>query len=66
MFALPPSQSSKMGYQAWLPLPLPRQLVVFSLGYWSCYSPYTSITVDLLVAPGVKVQRLGTLGPACR
>ncbi|XP_040528742.2 uncharacterized protein LOC772017 isoform X4 [Gallus gallus] len=60
------SQSSKMGYQAWLPLPLPRQLVVFSLGDWSCYSPDTSITVDLLVAPGVKVQRLGTLGPACR
>ncbi|XP_019471319.1 uncharacterized protein LOC104911205 isoform X2 [Meleagris gallopavo] len=55
-----------MGYQAWLPLPLPRQLVVFSLGDWSCYSPDTSITVDVLVAPGVGVQRLGTLGPACR
>lgn len=66
LFALPPSQSSKMGYQAWLPLPLPRQLVVFSLGDWSCYSPDTCITVDVLVAPGVRVQRLGTLGPACR
>ncbi|XP_015720672.1 uncharacterized protein LOC107315137 isoform X1 [Coturnix japonica] len=60
------SQSSKMGYQAWLPLPLPRQLVVFSLGDWSCYSPDTSITVDVLVAPGIGVQQLGTLGPACR
>ncbi|POI29561.1 hypothetical protein CIB84_006689, partial [Bambusicola thoracicus] len=59
-------QSSKMGYQVWLPLPLPRQLVVFSLGDWSCYSPDTSITVDVLVAPGVGMQRLGMLGPACR
>ncbi|OXB65611.1 hypothetical protein ASZ78_011496 [Callipepla squamata] len=60
------SQSSKMGYQAWLPLPLPRQLVVFGLGDWSCYSPDTSVAVDVLVAPGVRAQRLGMLGPACR
>ncbi|NXJ04023.1 GACHH protein, partial [Odontophorus gujanensis] len=55
-----------MGYQAWLPLPLPRQLVVFGLGDWSCYSPDTSVAVDVLVAPGIRAQRLGTLGPACR
>ncbi|NWW37650.1 AFK kinase, partial [Panurus biarmicus] len=61
-----------MGFQAWLPLPLPKQLVVFGLGDWSCYSPDTSITVDVLVSPGVAPQRLGTLeptrshGPLCR
>uniref|UniRef100_A0A8C3BNC1 Rab9 effector protein with kelch motifs-like n=1 Tax=Cairina moschata TaxID=8855 RepID=A0A8C3BNC1_CAIMO len=60
------SQSSKMGYQAWLPLPLPRQLVVFGLGDWSSYSPDTSVAVDVLVAPGVGAQRVGTLGPTRR
>ncbi|NXX24299.1 TYW23 protein, partial [Nicator chloris] len=61
-----------MGFQAWLPLPLPKQLVVFGLGDWSCYSPDTSIAVDVLVSPGVAPQRLGTLeptrshGPLCR
>ncbi|NXM80400.1 TYW23 protein, partial [Oenanthe oenanthe] len=53
-----------MGFQAWLPLPLPRQLVVFGLGDWSCYSADTSIAVDVLVAPGVAPQRVGTLEPA--
>ncbi|NWW50937.1 TYW23 protein, partial [Pedionomus torquatus] len=55
-----------MGFQAWLPLPLPKQLVVFGLGDWSCYSPDTSITVDVLVSPGVAPQRVGTLEPTCR
>ncbi|NXH38589.1 TYW23 protein, partial [Dicaeum eximium] len=61
-----------MGFQAWLPLPLPKQLVVFGLGDWSCYSPDTSIAVDVLVSPGVAPQRVGTLaptrshGPLCR
>ncbi|NWY55528.1 TYW23 protein, partial [Chionis minor] len=55
-----------MGFQAWLPLPLPKQLVVFGLGDWSCYSPGTSITVDVLVSPGVAPQRVGTLEPARR
>ncbi|NWT65192.1 TYW23 protein, partial [Prunella himalayana] len=61
-----------MGFQAWLPLPLPKQLVVFGLGDWSCYSPDTSIAVDVLVSPGIVPQRVGTLeptrshGPLCR
>ncbi|NXA26042.1 RNGB protein, partial [Ibidorhyncha struthersii] len=55
-----------MGFQAWLPLPLPKQLVVFGLGDWSCYSLDTSITVDVLVSPGIAPQRVGTLEPACR
>ncbi|XP_072721281.1 uncharacterized protein [Ciconia boyciana] len=60
------SQSSKMGFQAWLPLPLPKQLVVFGLGDWSCYSPDTCVVADVLVSPGVVPQRVGTLEPACR
>ncbi|NWX45894.1 AFK kinase, partial [Steatornis caripensis] len=55
-----------MGFQAWLPLPLPKQLVVFGLGDWSCYSPDTSVTVDVLVSPGIPPQRVGTLEPAHR
>lgn len=55
-----------MGFQAWLPLPLPEQLVVFGLGDWSCYSPDTSIAVDVLVSPGIAPQRVGTLQPTCR
>ncbi|XP_041327920.1 rab9 effector protein with kelch motifs-like [Pyrgilauda ruficollis] len=60
------SHSSQMGFQAWLPLPLPKQLVVFGLGDWSCYSPDTSIAVDVLVSPGVAPQRVGTLEPTRR
>ncbi|NXD75617.1 TYW23 protein, partial [Halcyon senegalensis] len=55
-----------MGFQAWLPLPLPKQLVVFALGDWSCYSPGTSVVVDVLVSPGIAPQRLKTHGPLCR
>ncbi|NWR87151.1 GACHH protein, partial [Furnarius figulus] len=55
-----------MGFQAWLPLPLPKQLVVFSLGDWSCYSADTSVAVDVLVCPGVPPQRVGTLEPTRR
>ncbi|NWW82138.1 GACHH protein, partial [Climacteris rufus] len=55
-----------MGFQAWLPLPLPKQLVVFGLGDWSCYSPDTSIAVDVLVSPGVAPQRVGMLEPTRR
>ncbi|KFV76899.1 hypothetical protein N307_11545, partial [Dryobates pubescens] len=55
-----------MVFQAWLPLPLPKQLVVFALGDWSCYSADTSVVVDVLVTPGMAQQQVGTLEPACR
>ncbi|XP_009472811.1 PREDICTED: probable serine/threonine-protein kinase DDB_G0272254 [Nipponia nippon] len=48
------------------PLPLPKQLVVFGLGDWSCCSPDASVAVDVLVSPGIAPQRVGTLEPACR
>ncbi|NWS75979.1 GACHH protein, partial [Crotophaga sulcirostris] len=55
-----------MGFQAWLPLPLPKQVVVFGLGDWSCYSPDTSVAVDVQVSAGVAPQRVGTLAPTHR
>ncbi|KFO97115.1 Rho GTPase-activating protein gacHH, partial [Calypte anna] len=55
-----------MGFQAWLPLPLPKQLVVFGLGDWSCYSADTAIEVDVLVSPGISPQWVGTLEPTRR
>lgn len=66
LFFFPRSKSSKTGFQAWLPLPLPKQLVVFGLGDWSCYSPNTSIVADVLVSPGITPQRVGTLEPTRR
>ncbi|CAM4694298.1 unnamed protein product [Lepidochelys kempii] len=66
----PPRQlsgkSSQMCYQIQLPLPLPKQLVVFGLGDWNCYSQNTSITVEVLVNPDVKPQRIGKLGSDVR
>ncbi|NWI17020.1 RNGB protein, partial [Crypturellus soui] len=55
-----------MGYQTWLPVPLPKQLVVFGLGDWSCYSPDTNIAVDVQVAGDIKSQRIGRLEPMRR
>ncbi|XP_043372181.1 uncharacterized protein LOC119858003 isoform X2 [Dermochelys coriacea] len=60
------SKSSQMCYQIQLPLPLPKQLVVFGLGDWNCYSQNTSITVEVLVNPDVKPQRIGKLGSDVR
>ncbi|XP_034963932.1 uncharacterized protein LOC118081536 [Zootoca vivipara] len=53
-------------YQTHLPLPLPKQLVVFGLGDWSRYSQKTSIMVEILVNPNVKPQKIGKLGPEAR
>ncbi|KAH0620467.1 hypothetical protein JD844_020968, partial [Phrynosoma platyrhinos] len=50
-------------YQTRLPLPLPKQLVIFGLGDWNHYSQKTSITVEILVNPDIKPQRIGILGP---
>ncbi|KAH1172025.1 hypothetical protein KIL84_007643 [Mauremys mutica] len=55
-----------MCYQIQLPLPLPKQLVIFGLGDWNRYSQNTSITVEVLVNPDVKPQRIGKLGSDVR
>ncbi|XP_070610270.1 F-box only protein 42-like isoform X2 [Erythrolamprus reginae] len=66
----PPRQLSsnchRKCYQTRLPLPLPKQFVIFGLGDWSHYSQKTSITVDVVINPDIKPQRIGKLGPETR
>nr|XP_003214418.2 PREDICTED: uncharacterized protein LOC100555045 [Anolis carolinensis] len=66
----PPRQLSskrhRKCYQTRLPLPLPKQLVIFGLGDWNHFSQKTSITVDVLVNPDIKPQRIGKLRPDAR
>ncbi|KAM6462117.1 uncharacterized protein PHA67_009807 isoform 2-T2 [Liasis olivaceus] len=66
----PPRQLSskcrRKCYQTRLPLPLPKQFVIFGLGDWSHYSQKTSITVDVLINPDIKPQRIGKLGSEAR
>uniref|UniRef100_A0A6J0TVA0 Uncharacterized protein isoform X2 n=1 Tax=Pogona vitticeps TaxID=103695 RepID=A0A6J0TVA0_9SAUR len=66
----PPRQLSskchRKFYQTRLPLPLPKHLVIFGLGDWSHFSQKTSISVDILVNPDIKPQRIGELGPERR
>lgn len=49
-----------------MPLPLPKQLIVFSLGEWSSFSSDTEISVEVLLGPEVKSQVIGTLSPQSR
>ncbi|XP_042293713.1 uncharacterized protein LOC121914386 [Sceloporus undulatus] len=60
------SQRHRKCYQTRLPLPLPKQLVIFGLGDWNHYSQKTSVTVEILVNPDIKPQRIGILGPEAR
>uniref|UniRef100_A0A672NBR3 Kelch domain-containing protein 2-like n=1 Tax=Sinocyclocheilus grahami TaxID=75366 RepID=A0A672NBR3_SINGR len=53
-------------YQVQMPLPLPKQLIVFGLGEWSCFSSDTEISVEVLLGPEVKSQVIGTLSPHSR
>ncbi|KAK9409550.1 acyl-CoA-binding domain-containing protein 5-like [Crotalus adamanteus] len=66
----PPRQLSsnchRKCFQTRLPLPLPKQFVIFGLGDWSHYSQKASITVDVLINPDIKPQRIGKLGSEAR
>lgn len=42
-----------------MPLPLPKQLVIFGLGEWKCSE--TTISVEVLVSAEVQPQKIGTL-----
>ncbi|XP_073683054.1 uncharacterized protein [Garra rufa] len=53
-------------YQVQMPLPLPKQLIVFGLGEWSSFSSDTEISVEVLLGPEVKSQVIGTLSPQSR
>ncbi|KAK1150363.1 kelch repeat-containing protein 1-like [Acipenser oxyrinchus oxyrinchus] len=60
------SKFNRLCYQSQVPLPLPKQLVVFSLGDWRSYSGDTSITVEVSVSPDVTPQKIGRLSAETR
>ncbi|XP_060790234.1 rab9 effector protein with kelch motifs isoform X3 [Neoarius graeffei] len=57
------SNVSRTSYQLQIPLPLPKQLVVFSLGDWTSFSCGTTVLVEVFVSPDVKPQKIGILSP---
>ncbi|XP_063295318.1 rab9 effector protein with kelch motifs-like [Pelobates fuscus] len=59
------SKRGQMSYQLPIPLPLPKQLVLFSLGDWSSYTIDTRISAQL-VTGGIQPQYLGNLSSDCR
>lgn len=58
------SKSNRRCFQAHVPLPLPKQLVIFGLGQWE--SSETTISVDVLVSANVQAQNIGTLSATSR
>lgn len=53
------SKSNRRCFQVHIPLPLPKQLVIFGLGEWTCSE--TTITAEVLVSADVQAQKIGTL-----
>lgn len=53
------SKSNRKCFQAHIPLPLPKQLVIFGLGEWK--SGDATMSVDVVVGAELPVQRIGTL-----
>lgn len=53
------SKSNRRCFQVHIPLPLPKQLVIFGLGEWECSQ--TTISVEVLVSTNVQAQIIGTL-----
>ncbi|XP_030575362.1 acyl-CoA-binding domain-containing protein 4 [Archocentrus centrarchus] len=58
------SKSDRRHFQVHIPLPLPKQLVIFGLGQWE-YNE-TTISVEVLVSADVPAQKIGTLSPEVR
>ncbi|XP_072546313.1 uncharacterized protein [Salminus brasiliensis] len=63
---VPCSNVNRKSYQVQMPLPLPKQLVVFSLGEWTSFSCETTVLIEVSVSPDVKPQRIGILSPHSR
>ncbi|KAB5562313.1 hypothetical protein PHYPO_G00016450 [Pangasianodon hypophthalmus] len=57
------SNVNRTSYQLQIPLPLPKQLIVFSLGDWSSFSSETTLLTEVFISPDVKPQKIGTLSP---
>ncbi|XP_061088069.1 uncharacterized protein zgc:163014 isoform X3 [Conger conger] len=55
------SKSNRLHYQVQLPLPLPKELIIFSLGDWKSFSSETTISVEVSISQDLKPQKIGTL-----
>ncbi|KAM7375792.1 hypothetical protein PAMP_005563 [Pampus punctatissimus] len=58
------SKFNRRCFQVHIPLPLPRQLVIFGLGEWKCTE--TRISVEVQVSAEVQAQKIGTLTSQAR
>ncbi|XP_018545689.2 rab9 effector protein with kelch motifs [Lates calcarifer] len=58
------SKSNRRCFQVHVPLPLPKQLVIFGLGEWEGRD--TTISVEVLVSAEVQAQKIGTLSSQAR
>ncbi|KAI4879791.1 hypothetical protein NFI96_027197 [Prochilodus magdalenae] len=57
---------NRKSYQVQMPLPLPKQLVVYSLGEWTSFSCETTVVIEVSVSPDVKPQKIGILSAHSR
>ncbi|XP_007549387.1 tip elongation aberrant protein 1 isoform X4 [Poecilia formosa] len=55
------SKSNRSRFQVHIPLPLPKQLVIFGFGDWSC--KYATLSAEVVVSEDVQPQNIGTLSP---
>ncbi|XP_077395658.1 uncharacterized protein LOC144031969 isoform X2 [Festucalex cinctus] len=53
------SKSNRRCFHVHVPLPLPKQLVIFGLGDWGCDG--TTIDAEVVVSANVRPQNIGTL-----
>ncbi|XP_054652829.1 uncharacterized protein zgc:163014 isoform X2 [Dunckerocampus dactyliophorus] len=58
------SKSNRRCFHVHVPLPLPKQLVIFGLGEWGCSE--TTISVEVVVSADVLPQNIGTLTSQAR
>ncbi|XP_047467047.1 acyl-CoA-binding domain-containing protein 5 [Mugil cephalus] len=57
------SKRNRRCFQVHVPLPLPKQLVIFGLGEWKCSE---TVSVEVLVSADVEAQKIGTLSTEVR
>nr|XP_061824762.1 rab9 effector protein with kelch motifs-like isoform X1 [Nerophis lumbriciformis] len=58
------SKSNRRCFHVHVPLPLPKQLVIFGLGEWGCSE--TTVSVEVVVSADVLSQNIGTLTSQAR
>ena len=59
-----PACSNRRCFQVHIPLPLPKQLVIFGLGEWKCSE--ATVLVEVIVSKDVEAQRIGILSSETR